>query len=136
MAAFTTTTGTPMTALDQSFELNKNATVASLAVAPDGTPDGVTLYLGGTFTTVDGQARENLAAFQIDGGYAMLLPWAPQADASVLALVVSPDGSTVYVGGDFSHLGGVVQHHAGAVGGVAAAEPGQLLQWNLSSTGR
>lgn len=50
------------------------------------------------------QKRNHLAALDVDTG--SLLPWNPDADGPVNALVVSPDGTKLYVGGEFDHIGG------------------------------
>ena len=65
---------------------------------------GGTIYLGGSFTSVDGSARNRLAA--CDAATGNLLPWNPSANGVVRALKVSPAGTRVYVGGDFTQSAG------------------------------
>ncbi|GGC16493.1 LamG-like jellyroll fold domain-containing protein [Cellulomonas carbonis] len=65
-----------------------------------------TVYLGGGFSAVGSSARGRLAAVRAsDGG---LLPWAPTAagGSGVHAMVMSPDGSRLVVGGSFTSLNG------------------------------
>ncbi len=54
-----------------------------------------TIYVGGTFTTFNGQPRSRLAA--VDATTGALLSWSPQASDPVFAMAVSPSG-TVFVG--------------------------------------
>jgi Domain of unknown function (DUF5122) beta-propeller len=54
--------------------------------------------------TPGSQARHHLAALDVDRH--TLLPWDPDADGPVSAIVVSDDGRHLYVGGDFSRIGG------------------------------
>src|SRR5947208_1478657 len=73
-----------------------DGTVYSLALS------GQTLYVGGTFTSVGGEHRENLAAVEVGSGRATA--WNPGAGNLVRALLVVRD--KVYVGGVFPSVGG------------------------------
>ena len=61
-------------------------TVSALAVSGD------TVYVGGGFTQIGGQARNNIAA--LDAGTGAATAWNPSADSTVSALAVA--GDTVY----------------------------------------
>ncbi|RME89794.1 MAG: hypothetical protein D6767_07870 [Candidatus Hydrogenedentota bacterium] len=62
---------------------------------------GNTIYVGGIFSTINGQSRNNLAAVDTSGN---LLSFNPNLDNAVYALAIS--GTTLYVGGDFTTVGG------------------------------
>ena len=79
------------------------------------------LYVGGTFTTVNGIPRSRLAA--MDSNTGALLPWDPGADSTVHALEVH--GGRVYVGGDFVTLAGSPRQRLGAFDTAT----GDLLPW-------
>jgi hypothetical protein len=100
--------------------------VGSLAVSPDGN----TLYVGGTFGSVDGVYRDHIAALNISGGLsttgALVSAWKPTATGAVLSIAPSPDGTTVYLGGDFAKVDGVARKFAGA---VTAAGAGTVTTW-------
>lgn len=64
--------------------------------------DGSLAYVGGTFTSIGGQARNRLAA--VNTSTAAVTGWNPDADFDVNSLIVS--GSNIYVGGKFSNIGG------------------------------
>jgi len=85
---------------------------------------GGTVYIGGSFTTVNGTTRNRLAAF--DAGSGTLLSWNPNANGVVRALKVSPAGTRVYVGGDFSAVAGTARAR------VAALSPssGNAFGWS------
>lgn len=82
------------------------------------------VYFGGLFTRVGDQPRSRLAA--VDRSTYQLTDWAPEADASVLALALSPDASRVIVGGSFHTLNGVDIHALAAVD----ADTGQNVRWD------
>ncbi|WP_182113257.1 MULTISPECIES: PKD domain-containing protein [unclassified Actinotalea] len=86
-------------ALIPSFVPKPDATVRAIAVTADA------VYFGGLFNAVGTQTRTRLAAASPSGE---LLPWAPAAAGAsgVNALLVSPDGSEVVVGGSFTSLNG------------------------------
>lgn len=94
----------------------------------DGSVDVVTVdsehsivYIGGSFSTVGGQPRMNVAA--IDAISGEVLPWNPGADKSVFAIAVK--GSTIYLGGFFTSVAGATRNRAAAVNPA-----GGLLSWN------
>ncbi len=87
------------------------------------------LYLGGSFTTVyhrNGTAhvRNGLAAINLVTGE--VTGWDPGVTGTVHALAISPDGRTVYIGGNFSQIGTTARSHLAA---VEAAGNGTLLNW-------
>ena len=96
-------------------QLNGQALTAELS------PDQSTLYIGGDFTMVDGQARTHLAAFSTATG--QLTSWAPSADGQVRALVATQ--GTVYAGGNFRSASGQPRSRLAAF----AAGTGALQPW-------
>ncbi|WP_409329157.1 PKD domain-containing protein [Trujillonella humicola] len=75
---------------------------------------GNTVYVGGRFTSarpagapagVQESARSNLLAYDIRTGN-LITSFAPAVNGQVLALAASPDGSRVYIGGDFYSVNG------------------------------
>lgn len=84
---------------------------------------GDRVYLGGDFTTVNGQSRSRLAA--IDATTGELTGWAPGANDSVRALAVSPDGASVYAGGAFTSVNGTTRNRLAAMD----ATTGTLTSW-------
>lgn len=102
LAAFNASTG----ALVTSFNVALNARVNALAVSPDRTR----LYIGGQFTTVNGTTRNRLAAVTAlssataTGAGSLVTAFNPNPSAGVQAIV--PTATTVYLGGDFTSVGG------------------------------
>jgi hypothetical protein len=87
---------------------------------------GSTVYIGGQFTSVrpagdplgTGEvARNRVAAFNISTG--ALLPWDPNASGTVQAIAVS--GSTVFLGGSFTKVGGKGHQRLAAVDATTGA---------------
>ncbi len=64
--------------------------------------DGGILYVGGYFSSVGGESRNNLAA--IDTATGLPTPWNPGVDGSVYAIAAG--SGKVFVGGGFTTIGG------------------------------
>lgn len=107
---------------DPAFNPNANSLVLTLTLdAPNNT-----LYVGGQFTSVDGQARNRIAAVNATTGTATA--WSPNANNQVFAIAV--DGGTVYVGGQFTTVGGQSRSR------IAALDAGTALAtaWNPNAS--
>ena len=83
---------------------------------------GSTLYLGGWFTSVAGQPRQNLAAIDVET--AALLPWNPDTTARVTRMAVTNSG-TVYVSGPFTTIHGEPRHRLAQVDVAGTVTPWQ-----------
>ncbi|MBX3102438.1 MAG: hypothetical protein KF690_08025 [Bacteroidetes bacterium] len=70
------------------------------------------VYAAGKFTTAGAETRNGVFAFQMDG---TLLPWNPNAGSSSDVRALWANESTVYVGGEFSVLGGTFRSNLGEV---------------------
>jgi hypothetical protein len=114
LAAFDQGTG----ALDTGFNHTLNGMVWAIAASADGSR----VFVGGDFTTVDGQTRNRVAAFDTATG-ALVSNWKPSVSYRVKALAVS--GSTVYLGGSFGLVNNVARPRLAAVTTSTAA----LLPW-------
>jgi hypothetical protein len=76
--------------------------VRDLMVSEETVPQKV--YVGGTFSTIDGQSRSNLAAVSLNGD---LDPtWRPKTQGAVHTLAYSCDRATVFAGGAFKSAAG------------------------------
>ncbi|MDQ3452717.1 MAG: hypothetical protein M3493_08495, partial [Actinomycetota bacterium] len=109
-----------------------NGVVATVAYG-----NGV-VYLGGSFTAVrppgaapgTGEvARSYLAAFDASSGE--LLDFNHRLDRRVTGLYVSPEGSRLYVGGDFLSVDGVFRRKAA----VFSTATGELTSWKVGFNG-
>ena len=58
------------------------------------------MVVGGLFTAVGGQARNNVAAIKADGNVDKLFN--PGANGQVKAVAASEDGSVIFLGGVFT----------------------------------
>jgi Domain of unknown function (DUF5122) beta-propeller len=82
---------------------------------------GGTTYIGGSFKSVSGVARANVAAIRADG---TLDPsWDPSTDGVVYALAASADGSKIFIGGGFTTVAGQSRSRLAAV----TPDTGQLV---------
>jgi hypothetical protein len=108
--------------VDSTFDPSINGTVNAIALS------GGLVYIGGTFTNVGGQPRQNIAAVDATTG-AVSLTWNPGASATVNALVVV--GTKLYAGGVFTAFGGSVRGHLAAADLVTGA----VDSWNPNANG-
>ena len=86
---------------------------------------GHTLYVAGLFVTVNGQARNNIAAFDAASG--ALRSWDPDANGEVRCIAAR--SNVVYAGGEFTVIGGQPRSHVAAL----EARTGVATDWNPST---
>ncbi|HEX5557697.1 MAG TPA: hypothetical protein VFX13_08780 [Gaiellales bacterium] len=99
------------------------------------------VYIGGKFTEVidtDGTVlpRNHLAAISAVDGH--VLPWNPGTNGTVRAMTVSIDGKTVYMGGDFTTVGGRPRAHAAAMAAITPSSTtttGTVRAWTANADG-
>ncbi len=89
---------------------------------------GGAVYLGGEFTALvpddgPGLARNHLGA--LDGATGHPTPFNPDLNGNVLNMALSPDGSVLYVVGDFTKVGTVKRKRVAAF----SVATGALLPW-------
>jgi Ricin-type beta-trefoil lectin domain len=112
--------------IDPNFDPVLNAGPAWAVTA--GPPGSNTVYVGGAFTTVDGASHKGLVQLNVNPG----VTTGATADGSVVTgfkasvsnyvrdLVLSPDGTALYVGGQFTSVDSVSTFSDGdAVAGLA-----------------
>jgi len=114
LLSFDLTTGN----LNTSFAPSLNAQAEVVTASPDGSR----IYVGGSFTTADGQQRDRIAAYSTATGQ-LISSFAPNLDSTVNAITAT--NTTVYVGGNFSTANGVARSHLAAF----SAADGSLLGW-------
>jgi hypothetical protein len=117
VAAFDRTTGAPT-----SFAPTVNGPVYAIATSPD----GKWVVIGGDFTMVNGLRRSKIAMFSTATGK-IVQAWDPVVAARVKALAIY--GNSVFIGGAFGKIDGVVRNRLGAV----RLLQGDLLPWNPSA---
>ncbi|MCU1437731.1 MAG: cell surface protein [Naasia sp.] len=90
---------------------------------------GDTVYVGGEFTQaqpagaaagVDATARTNLLAYNLTTGV-LSTAWVPTANGQVRDIASSPDGSVIYLAGDFSTVNGTARSRLAAVSAANGA---------------
>jgi hypothetical protein len=84
--------------VDLGWNANANAKLRALAASPD----GQTIYLGGSFFKVGGLPRNKVAA--VDAATGVPTPWKPNANREVRAIIAAGDG--VWIGGAFTQIAG------------------------------
>jgi hypothetical protein len=119
-----------------SWNPDANREVLTLTVAPATSGGSAsTVYATGAFTTIGGQSRNYLAALGADG---QATTWDPKANEMVATLAVAPpisggSGSTVYVGGVFTTIGGLPRSHIAALYGDLIGSA--IADWNPGADG-
>lgn len=101
LAAFDADTGAPIDSFSPrfgTFEDDAVPTVWATALSPDGSR----LYVGGNFNSVDGQEARRIAVFDTASGRFLGQVGRNGVDGQVTALAASPDGTTLYAGGQFT----------------------------------
>ena len=83
---------------------------------------GNTVFAGGSFTDArpagaaagtNTTPRSNLLAYALDTGN-LITTFAPTVNGQILAVTASPDGSRIYIGGDFTAVNGVTRNRIAA----------------------
>ena len=114
-------TAPPVATTPETASSDALATAQINGVAWDQVIIGNTVYVGGNFSTArpSGAApgtgtvtRTHLLAYSLSTG--ALLPWAPTVNAQVRSLAASPDGTRLYVGGDFTTVNGAPKNRLAA----------------------
>jgi len=107
--------------LDMDWNPSPDNTVWALAVDANGA-----IYVGGGSFFMDGQPRGPVVKLLSDETGSLDTTWNPQISApsyvSVGALAVAADGS-IYVGGDFSQVGGLSRNRLAKIFGSGAVDP-------------
>lgn len=128
--------GTPVTmAADALPTVQIDGVVWSQAIV------GNTVYVGGEFTTarpadaapgVGTVPRANLLAYNLTTG-ALISSWNPGTNAPVKAVVASPDGTRIYIGGNFTSAGGQNRYRLAAFDTATGA---LVSPWNPGTNTR
>jgi len=110
----------PATGLATAWAPDADATVRAMALS------GTILYIGGDFTSVDGDNRNRIVALDTTASVPNIATaWNPNVNGSVRSLLFT--GSTLYVGGDFTTVGGVVRKRIAALDSATGLPTGWLI---------
>ncbi len=111
VAAIDVATGAPIRTWKPAVTSNDGQAPVVRALA---VKDGK-VYIGGKFTTVDGQPRRNLAAVDASTG-AVDPSFAPSVgDSTSTVFALLPDTSKIYIGGQFANVNGTSRGNLAAV---------------------
>ncbi|MDP2587304.1 MAG: cell wall-binding repeat-containing protein [bacterium] len=83
--------------------------------------EGSTVYIGGGFSSMGGSVRNSVA--EVDATTGLATAWDPDVTGGLSGEVytVFVDGSTIYLGGDFTDVGGSTRNNAAAVNDTTGA---------------
>ncbi len=87
------------------------------------TSAGSRVFVGGSFTTVDGVRHRSLGAVNLTSG--AVVKWTANANGEVRALLKSPAGTRIFAGGTFTKIGQHNQSHLT----VLKASTAKILPW-------
>jgi hypothetical protein len=99
------------------WNAHTNGSVYAIASA------GARVFVGGSFTTVDGVRHRDLGAVNLTSGKAV--KWTANANGEVHALLKSPGGKRIFAGGTFTKIGRHKQSHLT----VLEASSAKILPW-------
>jgi large repetitive protein len=102
--------------IDRSFRPTFNGGVAAVEASPDGTK----LFVGGTFSTVNGVAMQKVASLNLTTG-AALTSFNFTASTNNAVTALDTTNSTVYIGGKFTRVNGVVKSGLAAASATTGA---------------
>jgi hypothetical protein len=119
LAALDLDTGT----VDTLWAAGTNSHVYALEVR------GTRLYVGGSFSTLGGVTRNRVGVVSTATG-TLDTAFNPNANGTVLSLAASPDGNRVYVGGEFSTMGGTSRRYVATVAATNGALQPLVFQYS------
>ena len=96
------------TGVTTAWNPDANASVRALGASP------TQIYIGGQFTTIGGQLRNRIAAVNTTTG-GVVAGWDPNANNTVLCMVVDNVAGVVYIGGQFTFCNGVTRNRVAAI---------------------
>ncbi len=113
-----------------SANVSSNNTIDSMTV----NPQGDTIYVSGKLMDLIGANSQdfkdtNIVSFDFNAANA-LTQWHPIVDQSIHSMLVSPDGKTLYIGGDFHKLTGQDRNGLAAIDTTTGAP----TAWNPNTT--
>ena len=119
--------------LSTFFSFSQNNTPYTLLDEPNGTVWAMarynsTLYIGGDFLSIAGQTRTRIGAIDLSNGAVnSFFNGIPGANGTIYAMAVNSDGTKLYVGGNFTSIGGQSRNYAACIdisnGGLDAWDP-------------
>lgn len=102
---------------------NPNASDFAYAAVPNSS--GTSVMIGGSFSFVGGTTRNNAAAFDLSAGGANVDSWSANTNGIVWTVGMAPGDSAVYLGGEFTTVGGAPRQRLAKVSTASgAADPG------------
>ena len=102
-----------------NIQLTADGVIVAEAQAPDGS-----VVIGGTFSSIDGVARQNIARLKPDG--TLDANWNPGANAGVYAIAIDST-SSIFVSGVFGQIGGQPRF---CMGKLSPIDGSADAQWN------